>query len=193
MIIPYNPAAKASPPKVVRAEPNYGDCGCAAHPRRAPDEPLMWQAVMLPMIATDAAWRNRGTQMEERRLEKEHSNRMLSLYGSKTGASTRRRQRHPPAIGTSGCRRRSWTCFGGTAWSRISRSCVWRRVGADGLCFHQRLALSTRARTQMAGRFAKRHGLPHINPHALRHTQASVLYQSTSLVTSRAGLTQPKS
>ena len=27
-------------------------------------------------------------------------------------------------------------------------------------------------------KFAEKYGLPHINPHALRHTQASVLYQN---------------
>ncbi len=30
--------------------------------------------------------------------------------------------------------------------------------------------------TDWLGKFSKRHGLPHINPHAFRHTMASMLY-----------------
>lgn len=30
--------------------------------------------------------------------------------------------------------------------------------------------------TDWMGKFSKRHGLPHINPHAFRHTMASMLY-----------------
>lgn len=30
--------------------------------------------------------------------------------------------------------------------------------------------------TDWLGKFSKRHGLPHVNPHAFRHTMASLLY-----------------
>ena len=30
--------------------------------------------------------------------------------------------------------------------------------------------------TDWLGKFSKRHNLPHINPHAFRHTMASILY-----------------
>ncbi len=42
--------------------------------------------------------------------------------------------------------------------------------------------------------FSKRHGLPHINPHAFRHTMASMLYYNrvdTISISKRLGHAQP--
>jgi len=55
MIIPYNSASKASPPKVIRKEPNFMQVDDVMRIMEClQQEPLMWQAVMMLLIATGA-------------------------------------------------------------------------------------------------------------------------------------------
>lgn len=55
MIIPYNSASKASPPKVIRKEPNFMQVDDVMKIMEClQKEPLIWQVVMMLLIATGA-------------------------------------------------------------------------------------------------------------------------------------------
>ena len=75
----------------------------------------------------------------------------------------------------------------------------WRQLQADilgalsinGYCFAQddyKKPVAPDTVTRWFCRFSERHGLPHINPHAFRHTQASIILRSGDIVAASSRL-----
>lgn len=183
MIIPYNPAAKASPPKVIRKEPNYMEIADVLRIRDAlQTEPLLWQAIMLLLIATGVR-RGEIAGLKWKSVDFENGSIRIEcslLYGSKTGVyeetpktAAGYRNIGVPTEVMELLRR-----------YRLEQNKQKLRMGAaweqTDYVFTNELGhyIHPCTYSNWPGDFAKRHGLPHINPHALRHTQASVLYQS---------------
>ena len=80
----------------------------------------------------------------------------------------------------------------------LSMLAAWQRQQADingvlsiSYCFtgeDSHKPISPDAVTRWFSRFSKRHELPHINPHAFRHTQASIILQSGDIVAASSRL-----
>lgn len=183
MIIPYNSATKASPPKVIRKEPNFMEIDDVTRILDAlQNEPLMWQVVMMLLIATGARrgeiaglkWKSVDFENESIRIE------CSLLYSAKTGVyeETPKTSAGYRTIGVP------TEVMDLLSRYRLEQNKQKLRMGADWEqkdyvftnetgCYVHPCTFST-----WPGIFAKKYGLPHINPHALRHTQASVLYQN---------------
>ena len=88
MIIPYNSASKASPPKVIRKEPNFMQADDVMRIMEClQKEPLMWQVVMMLLIATGAR-RGEIAGLKWKNVDFENGSIRIDcdlLYGSKTG------------------------------------------------------------------------------------------------------------
>ena len=183
MIIPYNSASKASPPKVIRKEPNFMQVDDVMRIMEClQQEPLMWQVVMMLLIATGARrgeiaglkWKNVDFENGSIRID------CALLYGSKTGVyeETPKTSAGYRTIGVPD------EVMDLLHRYRVEQNKLKLRMGTD---WEQTDYIFTNETGQYVhpctfsrwpNRFAEKYGLPHINPHALRHTQASVLYQN---------------
>ena len=76
------------------------------------------------------------------------------------------------------------------AWRRLQTDLLGA-VNLNGYIFSYddiQKPISPDTVTQYFARFSKRHNLPHINPHAFRHTQASIILQSGDIVAASSRL-----
>lgn len=181
MLVSYNAAARATAPKVTRSRANY------FQPQQLQDillaleqEPLQWQVLVQLLMVTgcrrgEAAalkWENFDFASHTVRIEasllytpahgvfedttKTGDSRLLKLPEGTVQLILRYRDSLPP--------------------ERRTRSYIFRQkdgapIRPDGI-------------TGWLARFARRHALPHINPHAFRHSVASVLIShGTDVVT----------
>ena len=188
MLVPYNAAAKATPPKVERHEPNYFQPEQIAVILDALEqEPLRWQLITHLLIVTGCR-RGEIMGLQWEKVDFEHSRVKIdkSLVSSKEKG----------------------VYLGNTKTSDV-RYLTLPKETMDLLRQHKReqlrLQLANGDRWQHTGfvfttdngdhmnpdsitgwlaDFSERHGLPHINPHAFRHTVASVLLANgTDIVT----------
>ncbi len=179
MLIPYNPAAKATPPKVTRKEPHYYQ----------PEEidailealetvPLKWKTITYPLIDTgcrrgEAA----GLQWESVDLKSGiiTIERAL-LYSAKRGV-----YEGPPKNGKSRTIRISPETVALLKRHRTEQIKL-RFKNSDrwintGYVFTQDNGdrISPDSVTDWLNKFSAANGLPHIHPHAFRHTAASTM------------------
>ena len=188
MLVPYNAAAKATPPKVERRDPNYFQPEqITAILEALEQEPLKWQLITHLMIVTGCR-RGEIMGLQWGKVDFDHNRVKIdkSLVLSKSKG----------------------VYLGNTKTSDI-RYLTLPRETMELLRQHKReqlrLQLANGDRwvntgfvfTQDNGEhmnpdsitgwlkaFSARHGLPHINPHAFRHTVASVLpANGTDIVT----------
>ena len=188
MLVPYNAAAKATPPKVEKHDPNYFQSEDIAAILKALDtEPLKWQLITHLMIVTGCRRGEiMGLQWEKVDFENNRVKIDKALVSSKSKG----------------------TYLGNTKTSDI-RYLNLPKETMDLLRQHRReqllLQIANGDRWQHTGfvfttddgsnmnpdsitgwlhDFSRRHNLPHINPHAFRHTVASVLLvNGTDIVT----------
>ena len=188
MLVPYNAAAKATPPKVEKHNPNYFQPETiAAILIVLETEPLKWQLITHLMIVTGCRRGEvMGLQWEKVDFENNRVKIDKALVSSKSKG----------------------TYLGNTKTSDI-RYLNLPKETMDLLRQHKRdqlrLQLANGDRWQHTGfvfttddgnhmnpdsitgwlhSFSRRHNLPHINPHAFRHTVASVLLANgTDIVT----------
>ena len=89
------------------------------------------------------------------------------------------RNLQPPIIGFL-CQRKRCRSFGNTGRGRTRNGCGWVNTITIKASFvfaqDNGQPLHPDSVTDWMKKFSKRHGLPHINPHAFRHTMASLLY-----------------
>ena len=188
MLVPYNAAAKATPPRVEKNDPNYFQPETIAAILIALEtEPLKWQIITHLMIVTGCRRGEvMGLQWEKVDFENSRVKIDKALVSSKSKG----------------------TYLGNTKTSDI-RFLNLPRETIDLLRQHKReqlrLQIANGDRWQHTGyvfttddgnhmnpdsitgwlhSFSRRHNLPHINPHAFRHTVASVLLANgTDIVT----------
>ena len=179
MLVPYNAADKATPPKVIRPEVNYFQPGQVLDILDALEaEPLKWRLLTHLLIVTGCRrgeiaglkWKNVDFESGKIRID---STLLYSpdrgIYENATKTGDTRFLKLPAE--TMAMFEEYQTYYDELEKMNGDR---WKKTGYvftrdDGS------AISPDSITAWLDRFSERRGLPHINPHAFRHTQASVL------------------
>ena len=188
MLVPYNAAAKATPPKNDQKEVNYFQVDDVVRIREAlEEEPLKWRVATHLLLITGC---RRGEVMGLRWSKVDFENNQLRidtnlLYSPKRGIyedTTKTRTVRFVKIPTETMdllrEYRAWYDelreANGDRWHDTDFLFVkdnGEPMIPDGI-------------TAWLRKFSMRHDLPHINPHAFRHTMASVLINSGADVVS---------
>ena len=180
-IIPFNPADRVELPKAERKEVNYFQPEQIAAIRSALEtEPLKWQTLVHLLLITGA---RRGEILGLKWDKVDFQNKRIYicnnvLYQPKLGI-----YEDTPKTEKS----KRYISLPDETMKILKRYQLWQyeerlRLGAyfqnQGFVFCQDNGspMHPDSVTTWLARFSKRHGLPHINPHAFRHTMASVLY-----------------
>lgn len=182
MIIKYNPADKVTLPKVPRKTPNYFQPEqITAILDALETEPIMWRVLVVLMIVTGAR-RGEITALKWEKIDFDKNtvkiNASLSYLpkiGIQEGPTKTGNTRYislPPEIMALLRKFRLWQME-----RRITFGDKWK--DSDYL-FTQYYggAMNPTSLNGWLSDFAKRHDLPHINPHAFRHSAASIMISS---------------
>lgn len=179
MIVPYNAADKATPPKVTRKEVNY------FQPTELPlilnaldKEPIKWRAIVNLLIVTGC---RRGEIAALKWSKVDFKNGKITIdatllydprrgiYENATKTCDIRYLKLPIETMSLLKEYRRW-------WVELRFKNGDRWAGTDYLFVqNDGKPINPDSISAWVSRFAKRHELPHINPHAFRHTVASVL------------------
>ena len=188
MLVPYNAAAKASPPKVEKHDPNYFQPGeIAAILSALEKEPLKWQLITHLMIVTGCR-RGEIMGLQWEKVDFDHNrvkidkslvtSKSKGIYLGNTKTSDVRWLNLPKE--TMDLLRQHkrdqlrLQLANGDRW--INSGFVFTQDNGE--------AMNPTSITSWLREFSARHNLPHINPHAFRHTVASVLLANgTDIVT----------
>ena len=188
MLVPYNAAAKATPPRVEKHNPNYFQpAQISAILGALEKEPLKWQLITHLMIVTGC---RRGEIMglkwdrvdfENRRVKIDRAlviSKSKGIYLGSTKTSDVRHLNLPretmALLKQHKLEQLQLQWANGDRW--IDSGYVFTQDNGDHM--------SPDSITGWLHSFSRRHGLPHINPHAFRHTVASVLLTNgTDIVT----------
>ena len=188
MLVPYNAAAKATPPKVDRKEPNYFQPeDIAAILDALEREPLKWRTIIHLLIVTGCRRGEiMGLKWDKVDLDRQRITIDRALLVGKSGTAYEdttktgdTRYLNIPAETVQLLReyRREQTIM------RLKNGDRWNDTGYvftrdDGR------PMNPESVNSWLNDFSKKNGLPHINPHAFRHTAASVLIAAgTDVVT----------
>ncbi len=181
MLVSYNVARKATPPKVEKKEPNYFQiddvakiCDCLKN------EPIKFKTATYLLLVTGC---RRGEIMGLKWTKVDFEKNQIKidsnlLYTSEKGifldttktATSNRIVKLPYETMQLLKEYKVWyleqRLFAGSDWAKSD----FLFTQEDGTPMHPDTL------TGWLDKFAKRHGLAHINPHAFRHTMASILY-----------------
>lgn len=188
MLVPYNAAAKAVPPKLEHKEPNYFQPSeISAIIDALENEPLKWRTIVILLILTGC---RRGEIMglqwdrvsfDLRTIKIDHAilySRNKGIYLDTTKTADVRFLKIPAeAVALLQQWQQEQSAM------RLASGNLWHETG---FVFTQENGrpMNPDSITRWLNRFAKRHNLPPINPHAFRHTVASVLIANgTDVVT----------
>lgn len=180
-LVPFNVARKAMLPKVQQREVNYFQPEQIAAIRDALElEPIKWKVLVHMLLITGA---RRGeilglkwgkVYFEENKVQ--ICNNVLyradrGIYEDTPKTSTSGRFIALPAETMQLLRQYK-------AWQNEERLRLGEYYDYQGFVFSQDngKAMHPDSVTSWLSKFSKRHGLPHVNPHAFRHTMASMLY-----------------
>ncbi len=180
-LVPFNVARKAMLPKAQQKEVNYFQPEQVADIRDALElEPIKWRTLVHMLLITGA---RRGEILglkwdkvffEENKVQ--ICNNVLyradrGVYEDTPKTSTSGRFIALPAETMQLLRQYR-------AWQNEERLRLGEYYDYRGFVFSQDNGkpMHPDSVTSWLGKFSKRHGLPHVNPHAFRHTMASMLY-----------------
>lgn len=180
-LVPFNVARKAMLPKAQQKEVNYFQPEQVAAIRDALElEPIKWRTLVHMLLITGA---RRGEILglkwdkvffEENKVQ--ICNNVLyradrGVYEDTPKTSTSGRFIALPAETMQLLRQYR-------AWQNEERLRLGEYYDYRGFVFSQDNGkpMHPDSVTSWLGKFSKRHGLPHVNPHAFRHTMASMLY-----------------
>lgn len=181
MLIPYNPAHKATPPKMEQREVNYFQPEQVAAIRDALEtEPLKWKVATHLLLLSGC---RRGEIMGLKWAKVDFKGQTIRidnnlLYAADIGiyedtpkTATSVRTIRLPAETMQLLR--EWKLEQTT--QRIASGDRW--IYTDFLFTQENgTPMHPDSLTDWLAKFSERRGLPHINPHAFRHTMASLLY-----------------
>ena len=180
-LVPVNVASKAIPPSIQKTEVNYFQLEDIEKIQEALEtEPIKWQTLVHMLLITGAR-RGEVLGLKWDKVDFEDCKIHICnniLYSSDRGVyedtpktTTSNRFVKLPAETMKLLRRyRAWQ-----AEERLKKGAYYENqdfvfAQDNGKPMHPDSV------TMWLDRFSKRHGLPHINPHAFRHTMASMLY-----------------
>ena len=180
-LVPFNVAGKATLPKMQKKEVNYFQPEQVAAIRDALEsEPLKWRTLVHLFLITGAR-RGEVLGLKWDKVDFEGSkihicNSVLysadiGIYESSPKTATSNRFITLPTETMQLLRKYQ-------AWQTKERFRLGSYYEDQGFLFAQDNGkpMHPDTVTTWLDRFSKRHGLPHINPHAFRHTMASMLY-----------------
>ena len=187
MLVPYNAASKATPPKAAKPDPNY------FQPEQIDaiwdsleTEPLKWQ-VIVHLLAITGCRRGEIMGLRWDRVDLTNSQIKIDtnlLYSSKreegdkiyvdstkTDSSYRFIKLPPETMQLLKEYHREYL---------QNKLLLGKRWNDTGFLFTKSdgTPMFPDSITAWLSKFAKRHNLPHINPHAFRHSMASILIQN---------------
>ena len=185
LLIPYNPARKATPPKAESVKVNYFDVEDVERIRDClENENIKWKTVVHLLLISGARraeiaglkWKD--VDFNNNQI---HISRNL-LYSPKVGlyedtTKTKKSDRYinlPTETMELLKEYRRWyliqSSIYGSMWHNTNYLFFQDKSGNEGMPMHPDSI------NAWLDTFSKRYGLPHINPHAFRHTMASILY-----------------
>ena len=186
MLIPYNPASKATPPKTIKPNPDYFQPNEIADILQAAEnEPLKWKTLLHLLLVTGGrrgevlglTWDNINFTFSTITIEKTLNYETDSGYyidRPKTQTSSRFLKLPPQTMELLKQYRDEYyqplKAVSGDTWDNRDFLFVQdsgKRIGSP---------MHPDSITQYCGLFSDKYDLPHIHPHAFRHTAASVLY-----------------
>ena len=188
MLVPYNAAAKATPPKAEKKVPNYFQPETVSSILEALEhEPLKWQLITHLLIVTGCRrgeimglkWDKVDFDNNRVKIDSEIiTTRSLGVHESTTKTSDIRYLPLPKEtmdlLRQHKKEQLRLQIFNGDRWQHTGY--VFTRDNGE--------RMHPDSITAWQGQFSKRCGLPHMNPHAFRHTVASVLLgNGTDIVT----------
>lgn len=179
MLIPYNPAEKASPPARIDHAPNYFQPDTLAQILEAAEsEPMNWKTIIHILAVTGCRLGEvTGIKWEKINFEKKQIKIDVSLHyipkdGVFEGPTKTKNTRYitiPDETVLLLKKYRAWQLE-----QRLKMGDMWHDTGYLFTKSNGEPIIPASVGTWL-DRFSKRHGLPHINPHAFRHTAASIL------------------
>ncbi len=181
MLIPFNPATKATLPKLERKTPNYFQPEEVAAIRDALDaEPMKWKTLVHLLLITGA---RRGEILGLKWSAIDFDRNQAHICNNVLYAADRGIYEDTPKTATSD----RFVSLPVETMQLLKQYKAWQaeerlRLGGyyedKGFLFAQDTGnpMHPDSVTTWLDRFSKRHSLPHINPHAFRHTMASMLY-----------------
>ncbi len=180
-LVPFNVAGKATLPKMQKKEVNYFQPEQIAAIRDALEsEPLKWRTLVHLLLITGA---RRGEVLGLKWEKVDFEGRKIHICNSVLYSADIGIYESSPKTATSN---RFITLPTETmqllrkyqAWQTKERFRLGGYYEDQGFLFAQDNGkpMHPDTVTTWLDRFSKRHGLPHINPHAFRHTMASMLY-----------------
>lgn len=188
MLVPYNAAAKATPPKVEKHDPNYFQPeDIAAILKALETEPLKWQLITHLMIVTGC---RRGEIMGLQWQKVDFENNRIKI--DKSLVSTKSKGTYLGNTKTSDIRYLNLPTETMSLLRLHKREQLRLQIANGDRWQHTGFVFTTDDGSNMNPDsitgwlydFSRRHNLPHINPHAFRHTVASVLLANgTDVVT----------
>lgn len=188
MLVPYNAAAKATPPKVEKHDPNYFQPeDIAAILKALETEPLKWQLITHLMIVTGC---RRGEIMGLQWQKVDFENNRIKI--DKSLVSTKSKGTYLGNTKTSDIRYLNLPAETMNLLRQHKREQLRLQIANGDRWQHTGFVFTTDDGSNMNPDsitgwlydFSRRHNLPHINPHAFRHTVASVLLANgTDVVT----------
>ena len=180
-LIPFNVAAKATLPKVSKREVNYFQPEQVAAIRDALEtEPLKWKMLTHLFLITGA---RRGELLGLKWDKVDFAGNKVYISNNILYTPDRGIYEDTPKTDTS----KRYVTLPTETMQLLKQYKTWQaeerlRLGEyyqdHGFIFSQDNGgpMHPDSVTDWMNKFSKRHGLPHINPHAFRHTMASMLY-----------------
>ena len=198
-LIPYNIASKATLPKIEHRTVNYFQPEQVTAIREALEtEPLKWKTLTHLFLITGA---RRGEILGLKWSAVDYKNNRIHIENSVLYSADRGTYEDTPKTEASV----RWVSLPTETMTLLSK---WQIAQAEGkkklgtysvdfgfvFCQENGQPMHPDSVTSWMKDFSKRHGLPHINPHAFRHTMASMLYYNrvdTISISKRLGHAQP--
>lgn len=180
-LIPLNPAARAEPPKAEKKEPNYIQSGTIPLIFDAlQTEPLKWQ-VLVHLLLVSGCRRGEALGLKWENVDFDNAriyicNNILytldrGVYESSPKTERSKRFVSLPDETMRLLKKQQLRQYE----DRLRLGAFFQNQGFV-FCQDNGAPMHPCSVTTWLNRFSKRHGLPHINPHAFRHTMTSLLF-----------------
>ena len=182
MLVPYNAADKATPPQVTHKEVNYFQPSQVHAILKALEtEPLKWQVITHLLIVTGCRrgeiaglkWSKINLDAGTVRIDSAlNYSRTRGIFENATKTADVRKLRIPTETVELLRTYQTW-------WDNLKEKLGDLWPGYDYLFLQDNgKPIDPNSITQWFAGFSARHNLPHINPHAFRHTAASAMTQN---------------
>lgn len=181
MLIPYNPASRAEPPQPQKKEVTYFQPDEIIAIRDALEsEPIKWRTATHLLLITGC---RRGEIMGLKWAKVDFENNRIHIDNNLQYTAARGLYEETPKTAASVRNIKLPAETMQLLWQYRSWQARQRLASGDRWTYTDYVFTQENGKpmhpdslTDWLGKFSKRHDLPHINPHAFRHTMASILY-----------------